>query len=161
MDYPKPPECYSTEYDEIDKVEVKLFSLGQMQAYLDADRAQRAAPAVDAQPVAVVDANDDGMWADILPDRDVQVGQFLYATAQPVEVQRVPSSVVSGALFDFLGYLTSRDKVLTLSSRHEAGQAVKALQEWAKFRSLPLDKADVQNWPNSIKPASEKGGKSC
>lgn len=31
------------------------------------------------EPVAVVDANDDGFWADILPNRDVKVGQQLFA----------------------------------------------------------------------------------
>ena len=29
-------------------------------------------------PVAEVDANDDGYWADILPDNSVKVGQLLY-----------------------------------------------------------------------------------
>ena len=29
-------------------------------------------------PVAKVDANDDGYWADILPDNSVKVGQLLY-----------------------------------------------------------------------------------
>jgi hypothetical protein len=40
-----------------------------------------AAPIANAapQPVAMVDANDDGMWADILPDVSVKVGQMLYA----------------------------------------------------------------------------------
>lgn len=33
----------------------------------------------EQQPVAVVDAGDDGMWADILPDVTVKVGQMLYA----------------------------------------------------------------------------------
>lgn len=32
-----------------------------------------------AIPTAVVDAGDDGQWADILPDRTVHVGQTLYA----------------------------------------------------------------------------------
>jgi len=31
------------------------------------------------EPVAVVDANDDGYFAEILPDRSVKVGQFLFA----------------------------------------------------------------------------------
>jgi hypothetical protein len=39
------------------------------------------------EPVAKVDANDEGYWADILPDRTVKVGQFLYAAAQPSPVQ--------------------------------------------------------------------------
>ncbi|MGB4061565.1 MAG: hypothetical protein WBK26_15270 [Burkholderiaceae bacterium] len=35
------------------------------------------------EPVAVVDANDDGYWAEILPDRGVKVGQLLYASPPP------------------------------------------------------------------------------
>ena len=35
------------------------------------------------EPVAQVDANDDGYWADILPDRSVKVGQLLYTAPQP------------------------------------------------------------------------------
>ena len=31
------------------------------------------------EPVATVDANDEGYWAEILPDRSVRVGQNLYA----------------------------------------------------------------------------------
>ena len=43
-------------------------------------RARLAQP--EPEPVAVVDANDEGYWADILPDRNVKVGQLLY-TASP------------------------------------------------------------------------------
>jgi len=32
------------------------------------------------EPVAIVDANDEGYWAEILPDRNVKVGQLLYTT---------------------------------------------------------------------------------
>jgi hypothetical protein len=39
------------------------------------------------EPVAVVDANDEGYWADILPDRAVKVGQLLYAVAQAAPSQ--------------------------------------------------------------------------
>lgn len=42
-------------------------------------RAALAAPAVQAEPVAVVDEGDDGMFATILPDRSVKIGQHLYA----------------------------------------------------------------------------------
>ena len=34
------------------------------------------------EPVAIVDANDEGYWAEILPDRNVKVGQLLYTTPQ-------------------------------------------------------------------------------
>jgi hypothetical protein len=47
--------------------------------------AERAIAALEAQsaqqePVAIVDANDEGYWAEILPDRSVQVGQLLYTS---------------------------------------------------------------------------------
>ena len=32
------------------------------------------------EPVAVVDGDDHGYFAEILPDRNVKVGQFLYAS---------------------------------------------------------------------------------
>ena len=35
-------------------------------------------PQQEPEPVAVVDANDEGYWADILPYRNVKVGQLLY-----------------------------------------------------------------------------------
>ena len=41
---------------------------------------------VKQEPVATVNANDEGYWADILPDRDVKVGQLLYAA--PVSAKR-------------------------------------------------------------------------
>lgn len=31
------------------------------------------------EPVAIVDEDDDGIWAEILPDRTVKMGQMLYA----------------------------------------------------------------------------------
>ena len=36
------------------------------------------------EPVAIVDANDEGYWAEILPDRSVKVGQLLY-TSPPAQ----------------------------------------------------------------------------
>lgn len=44
----------------------------------------------EQKPVAVVDAGDDGMWADILPDVTVKVGQMLYAA--PI-AQTAPQAV--------------------------------------------------------------------
>jgi hypothetical protein len=49
--------------------------------------------------VAVVDANDEGYWADILPDRTVKVGQLLYPAAQRQWVGLTDEEV--GDLSDF------------------------------------------------------------
>ena len=46
------------------------------QAAIETLRTRLAQP--EPEPVAVVDANDEGYWADILPDCNVKVGQLLY-----------------------------------------------------------------------------------
>jgi len=51
-----------------------------------ADLQPPAQPAPVQEPVAKVDANDEGYWADLLPDRTVKVGQLLYTT--PLAAQR-------------------------------------------------------------------------
>lgn len=62
----------------------------------------------------------------------------------------VQSAVIAGALFDFMGHLTSRDEVLTLSATHLATPAVDALAEWAKKRGLSLDGARVEDWQAAL-----------
>ena len=44
-------------------------------------------PEVKQEPVAIVDANDEGYWADILPDRSVKVGQPLFAYAPDAQAE--------------------------------------------------------------------------
>ncbi len=54
--------------------------------------------------------------------------------------------VIAGALFDFAGFLTTRDKVIALGASEEAGAAVEAIEEWAATRGLSLDEAAVGGW---------------
>ncbi|MFY8042006.1 MAG: hypothetical protein ACOVOD_03690 [Rhodoferax sp.] len=69
--------------------------------------------------------------------------------AQP-EQEPVAHVTVAGALFDFMGWLTSRKERLVLSSSAEASPAVEAIQEFAKMRGLSLADADVQNWQQAL-----------
>jgi len=62
---------------------------------------------------------------------------------------------IAGALFDFLGFLTTSERQWTFSSYDEASPAVEALEEWAKKRNLSLDEADVSGWSAAI---GAKGG---
>ena len=64
---------------------------------------------------------------------------------EPIELH-VLHSHIAGALFDFMGWLTSREKRLTLSSTDEAGPAVEAITEFAKMRGLSLQDAQVEHW---------------
>lgn len=62
--------------------------------------------------------------------------------------------VIAGALFDFLGFLTTRDKPTSFGSTRNASPAVELLQEWADKRGLDLKGADVENWHS--RPKGEK-----
>jgi len=74
-----------------------------------------------------------------------EIDDLRAALAQP-EQEPVAHSVVAGALFDFMGWLTSREKRLTLSSLEEASPAVEAITEFAKMRGLRLEDAQVEHW---------------
>ncbi len=89
---------------------------------------------------AVRHGHCDHAWA------DEAITALRTAIAEAEKQEPVAHSVVAGALFDFMGWLTSRDKRLTLSSTDEASPAVEAITEFAKMRGLSLDDAQVEHW---------------
>jgi hypothetical protein len=60
--------------------------------------------------------------------------------------------IVAGALYDFLGYLTTRRTRITMSDRDEVGPAVDALVDWSKTRKINLDEARVKDWDSFTSP---------
>ena len=72
------------------------------------------------EPVAVVDANDDGYWADILPDRNVKVGQFLYTTPP----HRKP--LTSGEIYT--AYITATNQTLRAQDERLAFSFARAIE---------------------------------
>jgi hypothetical protein len=68
------------------------------------------------------------------------------------EPKPVAHPVIVGALFDFMGYLTSRKKRIVLSAADEAGPAVDAITDFAKMRGLSFDDARVQDWVDALAP---------
>ena len=62
------------------------------------------------------------------------------------EQEPVAHPVIAGALFDFMGWLTTRKERIVLSSADEASPAVDAIRDFAKMRGLSLDDAKVQDW---------------
>jgi len=72
--------------------------------------------------------------------------------AQP-ESEPVADDIVAGALYDFLGYLTSRRTRITMSDRDDAGAAVDALVDWSKTRKINLVEARVEDWNTHTKAA--------
>jgi hypothetical protein len=76
------------DYDSIKAAQKVVLERDQLRAELAAMREQ--------VPVAVVDCGDDGFFADILPDRSVEVGQKLYAApvAKPDHIEQPRAMVV-------------------------------------------------------------------
>ena len=74
----------------------------------------------------------------------IQAGK--QAIAELESQKPVAHSVIAGALFDFMGWLTSRKERIVLSSADNASPAVEAITEFAKMRNLSLDDAKVQDW---------------
>lgn len=70
-----------------------------------------------------------------------------HAAVREIEqLRETRQAIIAGALFDFMGWLTSRKERLVLSSADEASPAVDAIRDFAKMRGLSLDDAKVQDW---------------
>jgi hypothetical protein len=75
----------------------------------------------------------------------------LKAVQEPVAHQ-----IIAGALFDFMGFLTSRNERLMLSSADNASPVVEAITNFAKMRGLSLDDARVEDWQDTTPPAAQR-----
>jgi hypothetical protein len=71
-------------------------------------------------------------------------------TEAPKRIETKESRMIAGVLFDFMGFLASREKVTTLSSHHNASAAVEAIQVFAAQRNLSLEEADVKGWQDVL-----------
>ena len=81
-----------------------------------------------------------------------------YVKAQP---EQVTHTVIAGALFDFMGYLTSRRKRIVLSAFDDAAPAANALEDFAKKRGLSLDDAQVREWIDALAPPKRQPCQTC
>ena len=108
-----------------------------------------------------------GYWKEgdgIYPDYDTlalqDVAKLYSKYDELYKAQPVPHAVIAGALFDFMGGLTSRKERLVLSGANEAGPAVEAITAFSKMRGLSLDDARVQDWhttpPAALAQAAER-----
>ena len=68
----------------------------------------------------------------------------------------VVHQIIAGALFDFMGFLTSRNERLMLSSADNASPVVEAITNFAKMRGLSLDDARVEDWQDTTPPAAQR-----
>ena len=106
-----------------------------------------------------------GYWKEgdgIHPDYDTlalrDVAKLYEKYDELYKAQDVSHGIIAGALFDFMGWLTSRPKRIMLSSADDASPAVDAIKDFAKMRGLSLDDARVQDWQEALaeQPAQQE-----
>lgn len=70
------------------------------------------------------------------------------------EMLRTSEAVVVGALYDFMGRLTTLDTPITVGSSIEVYDLMDAFQAWAKDRGLDINNADVEGWASRVDDAA-------
>lgn len=77
-----------------------------------------------------------------------------FEPVQPVtdkqDAAPVVAQIVAGALFDFIGMLTSQPEKTRFSDCDDAAPAVEQIQKFAAKRGLSLDEADVRGWTKAL-----------
>lgn len=63
-----------------------------------------------------------------------------------MSMKPMDDNLIAGALFDLMGFLTTREHAVTLGAKHDAVPAVDLLKEWAETRGLDLSNAEVIAW---------------
>jgi hypothetical protein len=74
---------------------------------------------------------------------------------KPKRIETETSRIVAGALFDFLGYLTTRQKGTAIGSHHDASKVLDMLQTWAVERGFSLEEAYAQDWQERLDNAQK------
>ena len=73
---------------------------------------------------------------------DVMVARAMAAPRGRV----VTEEAIAGAVFDFAGFLTTRESATLFGASADASPMVALLSEWASTRNLNLNNADVERW---------------
>jgi hypothetical protein len=63
-----------------------------------------------------------------------------------MQLDQGTQSIIAGALYDFVGHLTTLDRNLVVGSSKSPTSALDELVKWAHQRGLTLNPAQVQDW---------------
>lgn len=69
------------------------------------------------------------------------------------------SQAISGAIFDFAGFLTTRPNVVEVGSTANASPVADLVKEWAALRGLSLNDASVGAWQELLAMTAMQGVK--
>lgn len=98
------------------------------------------------------------MVADIELSKDETATIFAHKDVLSLQVIEQPAhdlglAIGAGAVYDFAGFLTTRDKQLVLSSRDEAAGCAEAVKEFLDKRGVPDSlRPDIEGWATNSQP---------
>jgi hypothetical protein len=143
---------------DLEKMFSALTGLTEAAEAFSADQSGAKDPRVGiTQPVSVAECND--LNHALLKARDALLsagkGEAASQPAVPDGALAMSDRNIAGALFDFLGFLTTLEKSVSLGVSELATPAVDLLTEWAKTRGLGLDDADVSGWHSALQHAGQ------
>lgn len=61
-----------------------------------------------------------------------------------------PHEVISGALFDFMGFLTSDERRIVVGAAYNVAPLLDAFKRWSGLRGLVVDNAAVKDWSKAL-----------
>ena len=82
---------------------------------------------------------------------------ILRRPSPPLAVEAAQDAVIVGALFDFMGFLTTHETRWKFSAYDDASPAVEALRQFAAKRSLSLDDPNISGWRPCPAPVVQAG----
>ena len=92
---------------------------------------------------------DDDTGKDVWSHSAEQMQAYALAA---IEAQGVPN-LIAGALYDFLGHLTTMEKPIAFGATEWAVPAMDALVSFAEKRRLTLNSPAIENWAESLAAA--------
>jgi hypothetical protein len=104
----------------------------------------RAVQLVDAQEIDVLKARIAELEAELEAVGAGGVQPMRRSAPAPVE------PVITGAIYDFAGFLTTRDAVIEVGSTANAAPIADLIEEWCQLRDISFSDAMVKDWQNSV-----------
>lgn len=68
------------------------------------------------------------------------------ATGAPADAKREVLPLFSGAIYDFAGFLTTRNRTIEVGSIANASHIIELIEEWATLRGLDKTNANIVAW---------------
>lgn len=107
---------------------------------------------------ALIDRWDSPAWggsAENLRHTGEYIAALRAALDQPMKQPDGLPMAIAGALFDFAGFLTTREKLIVVGSTADAAPIADLVKEWAGLRELSLDDAAVRSWQEWVNPQQQ------